>query len=60
MDCWRNVFVEEIDKIALSLNDDIRMQSMDSIETCTWKKQRFTKEKEQIKCKNIIKQYKND
>ena len=50
--------VEEIDKIALSLNDDIRMQSMDSIETCTWKKQRFTKEKEQIKCKNIIKQYK--
>ena len=52
--------VEEIDKIALGLNDNIRMQSMDSIETCTWKKQRSTKEKEQIKCKNIIKQYKND
>ena len=28
-----NVFIEEINKIALSLNDDKRMQSIDSIET---------------------------
>ena len=28
-----NVFIEEINKIALSLNDDKRIQSMDSIET---------------------------
>ena len=28
-----NVFTEEINKIALSLNDDKRMQSIDSIET---------------------------
>ena len=29
----RHVFTEEINKIALSLNDDKRMQSIDSIET---------------------------
>ena len=29
-----NVFTEEINKIALTLNDDKRMQSFDSIETC--------------------------
>ena len=28
-----NVFTEEINKIALSLNDDKRMQSIDSVET---------------------------
>ena len=28
----RNVFIEEINKIALSSNDDERMQSIDSIE----------------------------
>ena len=28
-----NVFIEEINKIALSSNDDKRMQSIDSIET---------------------------
>ena len=28
-----NVFTEEINKIALSSNDDKRMQSIDSIET---------------------------
>ena len=30
---WHNVFTEEINKIALSSNDDKRMQSIDSIET---------------------------
>ena len=29
----RNVFTEEINKIALSSNDDERMQSIDSVET---------------------------
>ena len=29
----RNVFIEEIDEIALSLNNDKRMQLIDSIET---------------------------
>ena len=29
----RNVFIEETNKIALSSNDDERMQSIDSIET---------------------------
>ena len=28
---WHNVFTEEINKIALSSNDDKRMQSIDSI-----------------------------
>ena len=31
-----NVFTEEINKIALSSNDDKRMQSIDSIETYTF------------------------
>ena len=30
---WHNIFTEEINKIALSSNDDKRMQSIDSIET---------------------------
>ena len=30
-----NVFTEEINKIALSSNDDKIIQSIDSIETCT-------------------------
>ena len=29
---WHNIFTEEINKIALSSNDDKRMQSIDSIE----------------------------
>ena len=55
-----NVFTEEINKIALSSNDDKRMQSIDSIETYAYgmNKDLVCKEKE-IKCNNIIKQYKN-
>ena len=36
-----NAFTEEINKIALSSNDDKRMQSIDSTETCIWNDQRF-------------------
>ena len=55
-----NVFTEEIDKIALSSNDDKRIQSIDSIETyaCGTSKD-VVSEKEVIKCNNIMKQYKN-
>ena len=33
-----NVFTEEIKKIVLSANNDKRIQSIDSIKTCTWNK----------------------
>ena len=57
-----NVFTEGINKIALSTNDDKRIQSLDFIETYAYK----TKEdlllckKEEIKCNNIINQLKKD
>ena len=55
-----NVFIEEINKIALSLNDDKRMQSIDSIETYAYgMNKNVVCKKEEIKCNNIIKQYKN-
>ena len=42
------IFTEEINKIALSSDDDKRMQSIDSIENiCVWKKWRSSK------CKRI-------
>ena len=45
----------------LSLNDDKRMQSIDSIETHAYgTSKNLVSEKEGIKCKSIIKQYKND
>ena len=55
-----NVFTEEIKKIALSSNDDRRMQSFDSIKTYTYgtSKDQICKKK-QIKRNNIIRQYKN-
>ena len=43
-----NAFTEEINRIVLNSNDDKRMQSIDSIVSV----------KEEIKCSNIIKQYK--
>ena len=54
-----NVFAEEINKIALSSHDDKRMQSIDSIEKYAYgmSKDPVCK-KEEIKCNNIIKQYK--
>ena len=54
-----NAFTEEINTIALSLNDDKRRQSIDSIETHPYAtSEDVVHEKEEIKCKNIIKQYK--
>ena len=54
-----NVFTEEINKIALSSNDDKRMQSIDSIETNAYGMSKdLVSEKEEITCNNIIKRYK--
>ena len=54
------VFIGEINKIALSSDDDKRMQSTDSTETYVYRmnKNLLCKE-EQIKCDNILNQYKN-
>ena len=55
-----NVFIEEINKIALCSNDDKRMQSIDLIETYTHGTSKdLVCKKEEIKCNNIIKKYKN-
>ena len=55
-----NVFTEEINKIALSSNDDKRIQSIDSIETYASETSKdVVIEKEVIKCNNIMKRYKN-
>ena len=55
-----NVFTEEINKIALSSNDDKRVQFIDSIETYAYGTSKdLVSEKEVIKCNKIIKQYKN-
>ena len=55
----RDFFTEEINKIALSSNDDKRIQSIDLIETYTYRTSKdLVSEKEEIKCNNIIKQYK--
>ena len=35
-----NVFIEEVNQIALSANDEKGIQSIGSIETCIWNKQR--------------------
>ena len=41
-----NVFTEDINKMSLSSNDDKRMQSIDSIETCKWNEYRsYTQER---------------
>ena len=54
-----NVFSEETNKIALSLNDDKRTQSIDSIETYAYgTKKDLIREKEETECNNIINQYK--
>ena len=54
-----NVFTEESKKIALSSNDDKIMLSIDSIETYAYGTSKdLLSEKEEIKCSNIIKQYK--
>ena len=56
-----NVFTEEVNKIPLTINDDRRMESIDSIETCAYGMSKdLVSEKEEIKCNNLIKKYKND
>ena len=47
-------------KIALSSNDDKRMRLIDSIETCACGSSKDLISRKEIKCKHIIKQYKND
>ena len=47
-------------KIALSSNDDKRMRLIDSIETCACGTSKDLISRKEIKCKHIIKQYKND
>ena len=44
----------------MSSNDNKRMQSIDSIETYVYGKDKdLVSKREEIKCKNMIKQYKN-
>ena len=54
-----NDFTEENNKIALSSNDDKRMQSTDFIETCGYgTNEVLLIENEDINCNNIIKWHK--
>ena len=54
----QNVFTKEIDKIAQSLDDDKRMQSIDLIEAYAYGSSKdLVSDKEDIKCNNIIKRY---
>ena len=58
---WHNVFTEKINKIALSSNDDKRMQTIGSIETYAYGTSKdLVSEKKEIKCNNILKQSKHD
>ena len=54
-----NVFTEEINKIALSSNDNKRIQSIDSIEIYTYVTIKdLVTGKEETKSRKMIKQYK--
>ena len=54
-----NVFTKEICKVVLSSNGDKRIQSIDLIDTYGYGTSKdLVSEKEEIKCNNIIKQYK--
>ena len=56
-----NIFTEEINEMALSSNEDKRMQSIDSIEIYAYGTTRdLVIDEKKIKCNNIIKRYKND
>ena len=55
-----NVFIKEINKIALWSNDNERMQSIDSIETYAYgTSKNVVFKKKEIKSSNITKQFKN-
>ena len=50
-----NIFTEKIKKIALSSNDDKRMQSIDSIETYAYGTSKdLVSDKEEVECSNIL------
>ena len=54
-----NVFTDEINKIALNSNNHKKKQSIDSTETYAYRASKdLVSKKEEIKCSNIIKQYK--
>ena len=54
-----NVFTEETNKTTLSLSNNKRMQSIDSIETYTYgTRKNLVSTKEENKCNNIINQCK--
>ena len=54
-----NIFTEEVNKIALSANDDKRIQSIDSVETYAYRTSKdLICKKEETKRNNIIKQCK--
>ena len=54
-------FTDEVNKVTLSAADDKRIQSIDSIETYAYGTNKgLICKNEEIKCGNIIKQYKND
>ena len=49
-----HIFTEEINKIALSSNDDKRMQSIDLIEAYAYGRSKdLVSEKEKVKCNNM-------
>ena len=55
-----NVFIEVVNKIVLSANDDKRIQSNNSIETYIYgTNEELIHQKEEIKYNNIIKQQEN-
>ena len=52
----QSIFTEEINKIALSSNDDKRMQSIDLIEAYAYGTSKdLVSEKEKVKCNNMKK-----
>ena len=55
------LFTEDSNKIALSSNDDKRMQSTDSIEAYAYEISKdLASEKEETKCNNMIKRCEKD
>ena len=56
-----DVFTGEVNNIALSGNNDKRIQSIDSVELCAYgTSKKLVCKKQKVKRNNIIKQYKND
>ena len=51
---------EKVNKITLSVNDNERIQPINSIETYAYETSKGYISKEKIKCKNKIDQCKND